>query len=181
VSTANNPAINDLGRDVLFELISQESGERMTRQFDENALPRLDKAIEQIRATMATANGSERIVFEDLLDRARTLRCWLITQRNTCAWVAGVHGYLETEDPKERDRWTTHLQEMIDLDLQNTRDLLALWEESRNELFLVSDTGETSFVFGDNMSELFRRKIELTEQYRFMAPRIDRDIMWRLP
>jgi len=45
---------------------------------------------------------------------------------------------------------------------------------------LVSDVSETSFIYGENFGDLLRRKLELTEQYRDRAPRIDRDILWRL-
>jgi len=40
--------------------------------------------------------------------------------------------------------------------------------------------GETSFIYGENLGDLLRRKLELTAQYRHHAPRIDTNIMWRL-
>jgi len=116
----------------------------------------------------------------DLRDRARALRCWATTQRNTCAWVAGVYGFLESDSDTEKEQLRRDLQEMIDLDLDNTRELLDLWESSDTEFILVSDVGETSFIYGDNLTELLKRKIELTEQYRDRDPYIDRDIIWRL-
>ena len=183
VSTPNNPSINDLGRDVLFELIDQASGERMARQFDENVVPRLDALLERLGGLAdagADTGGSAARVFKDLDDRVRALRCWVITQRNTCAWVAGVHGYLETDDGDRRRAWRAYLDEMIDRDLANTRDLLDLWETSSTEFILVSDHGETSFIYGDNLGEHLRRKLALTEQYRDREPRIDRDILWRV-
>jgi hypothetical protein len=179
VSTANNPAINDLGRDVLFELISQESGERMTRQFDENVIPRLDVALAQLDEARKEPDAAHAVL-TDLRDRTRALRYWAVTQRNTCAWVAGVYGYLDSEREDDRSRWEAYLQEMIDLDVENTRSLLDLWETSDIEFMLVSDVGETSFVYGDNLGELLRTKLRLTERYRHNAPRIDRDIIWRL-
>ncbi len=95
--------------------------------------------------------------------------------------MAGVYGYLGADTEAERDRYHQEIQSMIDLDLENTHRLLALWEEGNTETFLVSGVGETSFVYGDNIGDLFRRKIDLTERYRDRAPAIDPDLIWRLP
>ena len=182
VSTANNTNINDLGKDVLFELITQESGERMAGQIDANALPRLEAAIEQIRQLAeGTDEESVRAVYTDLLDRVRALQCWVLTQRNTCAWVGDVYGYLAAESDAQRETHEAGIQATIDLDLENTRRLLELWETSDTETILVSDVGETSFIYGENIGDHLRRKLELTEQYRNHTPRIDPDILWRLP
>jgi phosphoglycolate phosphatase-like HAD superfamily hydrolase len=143
-------------------------------------LPRLDAVLEKLGTAAAKAAEPARQVFVDLRDRVRALRCWATTQRNTCAWVSGVYAFLESDDDAERERLRSGLQEMIDLDLENTRELLDLWESSDTEFILVSDVGETSFIFGDNMSDLLERKIELTELYRDREPFIDRDIMWRI-
>ena len=182
VSTANNPNINDLGRDVLFVLLTEETARRMTRQFDENALPRADAAVDLLHGLLGkAARGDSRAVYTDLLDRARALRCWATTQRNTCAWVAGVYGYLGADTDAEREQHLGDVQATIDLDVENTRRLLALWEEGGTETFLVSDVGETSFVYGDNIGDLLRRKLDLTERYRDRTPAIDSGIVWRLP
>ena len=178
VSTANNPNINDLGRDVLFELISRESGRQMRDQFDTNVLPHLQTTLDLI--TTLTESTPAPAVFTDLRDRIRALRCWATTQRNTCAWVAGVYGYLEAKTKRQQSDYAADIQAMIDLDLANTRDLLDLWENSETEVILVSDVGETSFIYGENFGELLRRKIELTEAYRYVEPHIDYDIIWRL-
>lgn len=180
VSTPNNPSINDLGRDVLFDLITQESGRQMADQIDANVLPRLREVLDRVGPLAEDAAGPARAVFADLRDRIRALRCWAVTQRNTCAWVAGVYGYLETDDASCRAAFRQYLDEMIRLDLENTRELLDLWENSPTEFMLVSDVGETSSIFGENFGDLLRRKIELTEQYADRPPRIDRDILWRL-
>jgi hypothetical protein len=181
VSTANNPNINDLGRDVLFELINEESGRRKARQFDENNLPRIDAALDRLDDLVEDAAGTDaHAVFVDLRDRTRAFRYWATTQRNTCAWVAGVYGFLRTEDEAEKDEYRAYLQDMIDLDLENARQLLDLWTTSDTEFMLVSDVGETSFIFGENLTEQLLRKIELTEQYRHHDPRIDPDLMWKM-
>ncbi|MBE2187158.1 MAG: hypothetical protein IAE99_10345 [Rhodothermales bacterium] len=182
VSTFNNPSINDLGRDVLFDLINQEQGASMTKGFDEEALPRIQKALDEANRLVDTTDGQAKAVFVDLRDRIRALKAWATVQRNTCAWVAAVHGTLALEDGQEAERaaFRADLDRMIDLDLENTRELLDLWETSKTEWMLVSDVSETSFIYGENFGDLLRRKLELTEQYRDRAPRIDRDILWRL-
>jgi hypothetical protein len=45
---------------------------------------------------------------------------------------------------------------------------------------LVSDVGETAFIYGENFGDLLRTKIELMRQYGDETPHIDRDIIWRL-
>jgi len=181
VSTFNNPSINDLGRDVLFDLINQEQGASMTKGFDEEALPRIQKALDEANRLVDTTDGQAKAVFVDLRDRIRALKAWATVQRNTCAWVAAVHGTLALEDGQEAERaaFRADLDRMIDLDLENTRELLDLWETSKTEWMLVSDVSETSFIYGENFGDLLRRKLELTEQYRHRKPRIDRDILWR--
>ena len=179
VSTANNPAINDLGRDVLFDLITEESGRRMAGQIDDNVLPRIARALGLIDAAMDA--GAGRAVFQDLRDRTEALRCWAVTQRNTCAWVGDVYGFLEADTEEARDGFRAGVQHTVDLDLENTRRLLGLWETAETEFMLVSGVGETSFVYGENVGDLLRRKLELTEAHRDHDPAIDRDILWRLP
>jgi hypothetical protein len=46
---------------------------------------------------------------------------------------------------------------------------------------LVSDVGETSFIYGENFGDQLRRKLSLTEQYRHAEPHINEDLMWELP
>ena len=69
---------------------------------------------------------------------------------------------------------------MIDTDLENTRALLDLWEHSEAPFMLVSEAGETSFIYGENFGEHLARKIALTQAYRNHPPHIDRDIIWRV-
>ncbi|MFV1980476.1 MAG: hypothetical protein ACC655_04915, partial [Rhodothermia bacterium] len=184
VSTPNNPSINDLGADVLFELINSSNGRTSMERFNDNALPRLEAAINAIeraeKAAEASSDEQARRVFQDLHFRARALNVWATCLRDVCAWVAGVHGYMETDDPAKQETLKAELQAMIDNDIENTKELLDLWETSPVEFMLVSDQVETSSVYGENMGDLLRRKLELTEQYRNAEPFIDRDILWRM-
>lgn len=180
VTMANNSNMNDLGRDVLFELVNEDSGRYMADAFDSQVEVRLNEALAFVDQALQTVNGDARKVFEDLKIRIRAARCWAITQRNLCTWVINVHGYLRTEDEAEKAVFKQGVQAMIDKDIANTRELLELWENSPVEFMLVSDVGETSYIYGETFGEHLQRKIELTEQYRNHDPFIDRDIIWRI-
>jgi len=45
---------------------------------------------------------------------------------------------------------------------------------------MVSATGETPFIYGENFPELLRRKIALMKKYRRDDPAIDPDYMFRV-
>ena len=180
----NNPAINDFGHDVLFALVEKGPARQRMDAFDQNLFPRLDAAIDlagkSLDETEAAGDQQAAAVLTDLVDRMTAYRCWTTTVRNVCAWVEGVHGYLEADDESEKQARVKIVQDAIDLELVNTRRLLDLWESGRTEFMVVSDVGENGFVYGENFGQLLRRKIELTEKYRHHAPRIDRDIIWRI-
>ncbi len=185
VTMPNNSNMNDLGKDVLFQLVDEQSGKYMADAFDREVSPRFEEALVFIRkmievAGTASASSSIKNVFEDLELRGRAARCWATTQRNLCTWVANVYRYLDSEDPVEKEMCCKNLQDMIDLDIENTRALLDLWQQDGREFMLVSGAGETSFIYGENFGEHLARKIELTETYRHHPPRIDRDIIWRV-
>ena len=182
VSPANNTNNTDLGKDVLFELISKEYGESYAARVDQNALPHLDKAIEAARALCndKTLSGDQRTVIVDQLDRLRGFRCWLKTQRSVAAWAAGVYNYLEAKNEADRKRWRAYIDEMMDLELQNAKDLLELWQTSSIDSITVSEVGETSYIYGENLGELIKQKIDLMQKYRHVEPRIDRTVLWKI-
>lgn len=180
VSTPNNPNINDLGQDVLFELITEASGRRMAQQFDEHVLPRLDAILDGLEPLAKQTAGPARSVFVDLRDRVQAFRCWAATMRNTCAWVAGVHGYLEAETEAKKAQCRDTVREVVATEKANAEALLKLWETSTTEFMLISEVGETAFIYGENFGELLRTKIGLMERYGDREPYIDRDIIWRL-
>jgi len=180
----NNPGISDFGRDVLFDLIKKGPAQKQVDAFDQNLFPRLDAVIaetgEALADAVSAADGPGVTVLTDLIDRMTAYRCWTTTVRNVCAWVEGVHGYLETDDEAEKTVREKLVQDAIDLELANIHRLLELWENSSTEFMIVSDVGENGFVYGENFGTLLRRKIELTEKYRHHKPRIDPDVIWRL-
>ena len=182
VSTANNTNLVDLGRDVLFELITQEYGKGFVERVDGNVKGPLNTAIvlADENATQQSLPEKSSEVFTDLRDRLQALRCWVRTQRSVAAWLAGVYGYLGTEEVAQKKAWRDYLDDMMDRDIQNTRDLLELWQSSRVNFMVVSKSGETSYIYGENLGDLLRRKIQLMEEYCHVEPRIDPDIMWRV-
>jgi hypothetical protein len=177
----HNPALNDLGRDVLFDLISREAGAKMAADMDRELLPRvravlasLERRIAQIRADDA------RAVFVDLRDRVRGYLHWATTLRNVCAWCECVYGYLaDDSDTATKTRCEEKLQAAIDLELANTRGLIELMETTSTEFMVVSEIADNTFFYGENLVELLRMKVRLMEKYRHTRPRIDRDIYWR--
>jgi len=69
---------------------------------------------------------------------------------------------------------------MMTKEIENVKDLLELWETSRVDFMVVSKTGETGYIYGENLGELLRQKIQLMKEYRDVEPRIDPDIMWKI-
>lgn len=182
VSPGNNTNLVDLGRDVLFDLISAELGESFVQRVDDNVEGRLDAAIKLTAEQVNNSSLSEesRQVFVDQRDRLRGLRCWIRTQRSVAAWVAGVYNYLAADGAEQKKEWRTYLEDMMTKEIQNAQDLLELWETSRVDFMVVSKTGETSYIYGENLGELVHRKIQLMQEYRKVEPRIDPDIMWKV-
>jgi len=171
----NNPGLNDLGKDVLFDLITRESGAKMAADMDREVLPRMRALIARLEAPAA---GEP--VFRDLRDRARAFLAWATTMRNFCVWCETVYGWLDPKsDAATRTACERKLQAAIDLELANTRDLLDLVENSKTETIAISTISETTFVYGENLAEHLRTKLQLTEKYRHHPPRIDRNIYWR--
>jgi len=177
----NNPALVDLGKDVLFDLIPGAYGKTAAANFDRRVLPKLERLIARLGVLqLASANeGRAHEVFTDLRDRARAYRHWCLSLRNVCAWCAEVHGWLQARGALARRRHARALQASIDLELANTRGLIDLLETTKAEVIAVDAVGNNTFLYGDDLTELLRRKIRLTERYRHHPPRIPDDIMWR--
>ncbi len=177
----NNPSLFDLGKDVLFDLISREYGRDATRNFDSSVLPRLDRLIARLsrRIAATAADPRAQAVFADLRDRALAYRHWCHSLRSVCAWCADVYGWLEAPNAAKRRQHARALQATIDLELENTRGLIALLENSATPVIAVSAAGDNTFFYGENLTELLRKKIVLMEKYRHRDPRIPGDVMWK--
>jgi hypothetical protein len=175
----NNPGINDLGKDVLFDLITKESGSKMAADMDREVIARLQPLIAQMEQQINGLTGRPRVVFTDLRDRMRAYLHWVTSLRSVCAWCGSVYGYLDAKDDATRTTFEQRLQQDIDLELTNIRGLIELLETTESEVLVVSGVAENTFFYGENLVEHLKTKLRLTEKYRHHKPRIDRDIYWR--
>jgi len=179
----NNPHNIDLRADALWRIHTCEEMRETLMRYDEAILPRLDRAIH------AAGNAGERAdpdngkgsVFRDLYDRLRAYRCYNRTLRNVAAWISGVHGYLESDNKESREQCDRLVREMVNNELENTRDLLDLWENTPIIFMPIHIHGEWMHDYGPNFGELLKKKIALMKKYKDYPPRIDPDFMWRLP
>ena len=183
MATFNNPHRVDFGKDVLWDIITREQGENIIEQYDNACRPALNEAMElAVRVVDRVDNGSRaEVVFTDFRDRLLALECLYRSLRNIGAWVAGVHGYMDAENGEERAAAYRIVEEMMDDELENARNLLALWEKTDVEFIPIHAYGETWHEYGDNLGELIQRKINLMEKHRYDKPYIDPDFMWRMP
>ena len=175
----NNPGLNDLGKDVLFDLITRESGAKMAADMDRAVLTPMRALVDRLAAILPTLPDNVAPVFVDLRDRARAYLHWATSLRNVCAWCDCVYSYLEAKDDTTRKTSMERLQKAIDLELESTRGLIELLESTRSEVLVMSGVAETTFFYGENLVDHLRTKIRLTTQYRNHPPRIDRNIFWR--
>lgn len=176
----NNPGLNDLGKDVLFDLITRESGAKMAADMDGHVIARLHPLIARLDEIARSLSGRPRDVFTDLRDRVRAYLHWVTSLRNVCAWCECVYGYLdEKSDAATKAACEKKLQAAIDLELANIRGLIELLEITPHEVLVLSGVGENTFFYGENLVQHLRTKLRLTEQYRHAKPRIDKSIYWR--
>ena len=57
--------------------------------------------------------------------------------------------------------------------------MIELLESTPSEVLVLSGVAENTFFYGENLVEHLKTKVRLTEKYRHLPPRIDRDIYWR--
>ncbi|MDY7107140.1 MAG: hypothetical protein SYC29_00735, partial [Planctomycetota bacterium] len=179
-TTPHNPNNVDLSRDVLFQLTTADECERAIARIDEHVWGPIDEAIatlEEIRHE-AGAELGEGNVIDDQFVRLSALRCWLMTQRNVAAWVAGVHGWLAATTDTGRREYRGRLRDAVDREIENTHRLAALLE-SPIEFMSLTDRGETPLVYGDNLKGLLSKRIALMEAHRDDEPYIDPDYIER--
>jgi hypothetical protein len=184
-TSLHNPNRVDLARDVLFELLTKEYAHMAFQRIDDHVWEPLDAAIALFRNRMVGAEtGSRKRVFQVFQDqwvRTRALRCLFKTLRNTAVWIYSVHEYITATDDSVKKRCRTLLDEMIDSEIKNCKQLLQIWSDSPVEWIIVSGNVETPFIHGDNFGDLLEKKIDLMHRYRNHEPRIDPDYMFRLP
>jgi hypothetical protein len=183
LATFNNPARVDFNNDMMWNFLSVEEAGARKQQVDEAVLPPLQEAVHLCEgmAERFPPAVPGRAVLHDLHDRLVAMLCYYTTMRNSVAWTESVHGFINarTEAPKEKYR--TLCRAMVDDELENTRRLLRLWEESDVHFLPISRVGESLHIYGPNFGELLRKKIALMEQHKMDEPRIDPEYMWRMP
>ncbi len=178
----HNPNRIDLNQDVLFELSGPDKAAKHVKRMDEKTIPLLEKALQRLaKMNHQGGNNSGNAVFADLHDRIRGLKCWIITQRNVQAWIAGVHGYLRTRDKTVQKTCRAFLKEMVELEIRNMEELLDLWQNSSTDFVVISSEGESIHTLAENFGTHIRRKIELMRQHADDEPRVDPDFIWRVP
>jgi len=183
LSTFNNPTLVDLAADALWKLVPTADAERIMKQFDQSVWPPLDSAIAMLEKKLGEIPKDEAPygVFLDQRDRLLGLRCHFRTLRNTAAWIAGVHGYLEAKDQQTKQARRQLVHDMVLDEIKNTQDLLKLWENSTVDFIPVSTMGETMVIYGENLGELLKKKIELMTGRENDEPSIDPNFMWQMP
>ncbi|MEK7249114.1 MAG: hypothetical protein AAB209_01695, partial [Bacteroidota bacterium] len=182
LATTHNRTRVDFRYDVGFDLIEPSRASLAVRRMDEDLLPTMEKALALLKDMQKRASSdTARACVQDQYDRMRALKCWYKTQRNVTAWVAGVHGYLESTDQKVRQDCRALLKGMVLDEIENTKDLLNLWETSKTNWIIISDVGETTFIYYKNLGELMKKKIELMQGHENDEPYVDPNFQWRVP
>ena len=181
LATPHNRCRVDLRYDVGFDLLTPERAWHALRFMDERVFPPLEQALKLLRNAQSDLRDAKSMRFVvDQADRVRALRSWMLTQRNIAAWVAGVHTYLESSDAGSRAESRKLLHEMVLSEIQNAQDLLNLWNSSNTKWMILSDVGETTFIYYKNFGSLLRKKIELMHGHEDDEPFIDPNYQWRL-
>ncbi len=183
LSTFNNPTRIDLNNDMLWNFLTVQQAAEKRKQFDRDVLPQIRRAIEMTRDQLASiTKGSEKAhVFEDVLIRLRTYRHYALTLRDVVAWIEGVHGYIEAKTPAEKSLYRSKVKAMVNMEIENTKGLLDLWEHSPIEFMAVSTIGENMHIYGNNFGQLLKKKLALMEKHENDIPYIDPNFMWHMP
>jgi hypothetical protein len=184
VSPPHNPNRVDLSKDVLFELVPPAYARKAHRRIDRSVWKPLGRALALLAKAKDDARGQRDVrafeVFQDQFFRAAALKCVFETQRNAAVWIDAVHAYKSSKKAKARARFRALIDDMIVREIANCRDLIALWREAPTEWMMVSDLGETPFIYGENFPDLLEKKIALMRRHRKDEPRIDDDFMFKI-
>lgn len=187
LSIFNNPHNIDFAADALWTIESVEQSDRFVEQYDSAVWDPLESAIAEAQMGVEETSRdpvdgiAAHAVFVDTRDRLRAYKAYSRTLRNISAWIAGVHGYLDAEDNETKSARLELVTEMVANELENTRELLDLWESSTVDFIPIAEAGETMHTYGTNFGDLLRRKIDLMVQYGYHEPYIDPNYMWRMP
>jgi hypothetical protein len=183
-TSVHNPNKVDLAQDVLFDLVTKDYAYKTFSRIDKNVWTPLESAIflfKKMKEDAVSAGGPKaENVFADQYYRIRALKCLYTTLRNTAVWIHAVHEYRDSESLEDRTGCCELLNEMIEKEIRNCRDLIDLWNGSPIEWMIVSGTEETPFIHAENFAQLLAKKIMLMEKHRRDEPSIDPDYMFRI-
>jgi hypothetical protein len=170
----HNPNNVDLSKDVLFTLTTPERSHEDAQRIDRNVLPKLDEAIQ-----MLEGHKDEAPILKDQFVRIKALRCWIRTQRNIAVWVDSVYGFMNSEGTADKQRYKVSMQEMIQLEIANSLELIELFD-SGIEFIALTDQGETPLMYGVNLPDLLVKRIELMKAHINDDPFIDHNYIERM-
>ncbi|MDG2169922.1 MAG: hypothetical protein P8L44_18595 [Opitutales bacterium] len=179
----NNRVRVDFRREINFEFCDPEYAQRCKEAITEHVLPQINEAVQlaKSRRDALLEGTSGRLVYAHMYDRLVGTQCWYRCQRNIAGWIEGVHGYIEAEDESTKSRCQSLTREIVLDEKQNAKALLHHVQIAETEWMHLSDIGETTFIYGENLEELLERKIDLMEGREDDEPYIDPDYMWRVP
>lgn len=180
LATTHNRTRIDFRYDVGFDLVDPAHASFCVKVMDRDLFPELEKALALLGKMKQSGKASPACV-TDQYDRIRAMKNWYRTQRNVTQWVACVHGYLESNDASAKKEYRSLLKAMVLDEIENAKDLLALWETSKTNWMIVSGVGETTFIYYKNFGELVKKKIALMQGHENDEPRVDPNFQWRVP
>jgi hypothetical protein len=182
LATSHNRCRVDFRYDVGFDLVDPAHAHHCLGLINRDLFPQMEAALKLLKSMKARAKtDAAQACVQDTLDRMQALYCWYRTQRNVTAWVAGVHSYMETTNKKVKKDSRSLLREMVLDEIENTRDLLKLWETSKTNWIILSSVGETTFIYYKNFGEQLKRKIALMKGHENDEPYVDPNFQWRVP
>jgi hypothetical protein len=182
LATTHNRTRVDFRYDVGFDLIKPDRAWKALKHMDDDLFPAMEKALKLLSGMLTRAkDGRAKACIQDQYDRMRALKSWYRTQRNVTAWIAGVHTYIESKDNKTKKECQRLLHDMVLDEIENTKDLINLWETSTTNWMILSGVGETTFIYYKNMGELMKRKVELMTGRENDEPYVDPNFQWRVP
>ena len=182
LATTHNRTRVDFRYDVGFDLLKPDRAWKALKHMDDDLFPAMEKALKLLSGMLTRAkDGRAKACIQDQYDRMRALKSWYRTQRNVTAWIAGVHTYIESRDNKTKKECRRVLHDMVLDEIENTKDLINLWETSTTNWMILSGVGETTFIYYKNMGELMKRKVELMTGHEDDEPYVDPNFQWRVP
>lgn len=181
LSNYYNPNLVDLSKNALWTLVPQETAKQIVEQCRQTGYDDLKQAISLLGSDTIGDNEQAKEVFTDQRDRLQTLLCYYRSLENTCKWIVGVHGYLEAETKEAKNRYAEMVKEMMQDEVDNCRELKALYKSSSVPVTPISEIGENWYTYGENLDQLLQKKIDLMNAHMEDEPYINKDFMWNLP